>query len=802
MAKNNHNINAFIAGEVSPKFFGRTNSQAYNDSCEELTNMIVYNQGGAGRRPGTKYVHRILDATGADVEQAMIIPFVGSDGSRWQIILTPENPLSNSGESDPTVPSNIYAVNMEDESIAYCRGRLTTSYLNSFYYPAGTDITKTQYAQAANDKIYLVNPSFPPLVIEFFPFRDGVSSSQYKFEARCFSRDTDLTMTLGAWRRMPYRTPSFGALFPTSDTLRINNTAGVYTLTQTAGFPFATPEWLGRQMKFTRQTAHAGVFEVSAYIADTSVTLTLLAGTGPGAGNTDYGGTSVTNYYEYGYWDQISGWPRAVNFFDNRLAFGGSKRFPEFVWFSELENYDRLDTRGLETDADYADPLTTIDAFPVEHRGGNRVNQVQFLQASKTLLTGTNFAEFISFAPSGESGIGFDNFRQNLESVHGAGYAQAARVENTTVYLQRDLTTLREIVFNFNEDSYQSADLNIFNPDIANRSLATRPKADYFPRSGRAAIKQIVSQHSPNQRVWCVDNNGMLLCLTRERRQEVVAWGYHQLAGEYQLSLTPWNEKTLIPFIHAISSNQSPDTSGVGATPENDELWMTVTRGYQATSGSDSMPVTYLERMYTPWELPDIADWDVTSTYKRVPIYMDCAVITDSSVVTAGVITGLPYSHGQVVTVVQDGKYLGEYTVNDGEIDISDKLYDLTTWSAVIGLNYVARIIPMCQELPAQIGTSQGLPRRIHEIVIHFFSTIGARFGLKIDEDETPSIPDLEDVSFPDAENLDDPPVLFTGNRRLKMPLGYDERPKIVIESHLPYPMNISHIVMKGVAYE
>jgi hypothetical protein len=806
VAKNNHNINAFIAGEVSPKFYGRTTSQAFNDGCEELTNMINYNQGGVGRRTGTKFVHRILDENGDDVEKAAIFPFAGSDGSRWQIIITPEDPFSNSSESDPTIRSNVYAVNLADESVAFCKGRLLPDYFDGFYFPSTVDITKIQYAQDATNKIYFAHPDIPPFFIEYFPNRDGVSSNQFLFEARCFSRDSDLTLTLGAWRRMPYRPPSFGQTYPnTSTELRVNNSAGVYTLTEKGGASIFTPLWVGRQIKFTRNGTHAGVFEVSEFVGATSVKLLLIAGTGPGAGNTDYGATSTTHYYELGYWDQISGFPRTVNFYDNRLCFGGNKIFPEYVWFSELQNYNRFDFRGLETDSDFTDPLNTADAFDVNYRGGSRVNKVQFLQPSKTLLTGTNFAEFISFAPSGEAGVGGDNFRQNLESVHGAGYAQAARVENTTVYLQRDLATLREIIYNFNEDSYQSADLNIFNPDIVERSQSIRTSDDHIPRVKRAAMKQIVSQHSPFQRVWCVDNNGMLLCLARERRQEVVAWGFHQLAGEYTLSPIPWNGRPLKSFVHAISSNQFPDISGNDTTPEEDELWLVVTRGYQLDENDESRPVTYLERMYTPWSLPTIDDWDTSSDYKRVPIYMDCSVVRDHTTepTDGGVIVNLPFSHGQVVTVLQNGKYLGEYTVDSGEIDISDKLYGNTSsWQVVIGLNYVSRVVPMCQELPAQIGTSQGLPRRVHEIVVHFFNTIGARFGLLIDEDDTPNTPDLEDVNFPDSENLDDPPLLFTGYRRLKMPLGYDERPRIVIESHLPYPMNVSHIVMKGVAYE
>lgn len=803
MAKNNHNVNAFVAGEVSPKFFGRTTSQAYNDSCEELTNMWVYPQGGMGRRTGTKFVRRILDRNGLDVTEAMIIPFVGSDNSRWQIVITPEDPLDNPGggdKLDPTIARNIFAVNTATEQIFYCYGNdvyYESAIYDGYYYASGTNILKAQYAQAI-DTVYVSFDGSAPLVITYAALNDGVTATEFKFQCSPYLEALALG-TPNNWRRMPFQSPVFTA----ASGLRVTNTAGVLKLEDESLAAIFTADYIGRYYKFTNTGTHAGSYVVTDFISATELRLEFLGGTNIGIGTNNVYGKSITDYYEVGFWDRISGFPRCVNIYDNRLVWGGNDQFPDYEWYSAVGNYDRLDVRKLESDSDFATPQATTSPFEAVFRGGRRGGKICWIEAAKTLVTGTSSGEHVSLAPSSESEIGFDNYRRTLETPHGSAYAQAQRVENTTVFIQRDRKTLRELVYNFNEDSFQAFDLNILSPDITKRGFVARV-SDYLPSEPDNGFQAISMQQIPYQIMWAIDASGCLYGVTRERRQEVLAWHFHKIAGEYTLKGGIDDGELLIPYVRAIATNQFPDVYGLDVTGEPDELWMTVTRAFQEDEADDCVPVTYLERMYLPWENKNIFEQWLTSTnYKRVPIYMDCTYVTDSDTeaVATGVILNLPHSHGQVVTVVCNGQYFGEYTVNAGSIDISDKLNGSTTWQALIGLNFVARAVPMCQEKPAQIGTSQGLPRRDHEIVINFHDTIGARFGLLNDEDTTP-INELEDVTFPDPENQDDPPKMFTGMRRLKMPLGYDERPRIVIESHLPYPMNVSHIVTKGVVYE
>ena len=87
-------INNFINGEVSPKVYGRMDSETYKRSCRTLKNMFVHPQGGSSRRVGTQFVTDytpILESGGDDVvtslvEGSRIIPFNFDDDEKYLII--------------------------------------------------------------------------------------------------------------------------------------------------------------------------------------------------------------------------------------------------------------------------------------------------------------------------------------------------------------------------------------------------------------------------------------------------------------------------------------------------------------------------------------------------------------------------------------------------------------------------------------------------------------------------------------------------------------------------------------------
>jgi len=83
-------INNFINGEVSPKIYGRMDSEIYKRSCRTLKNMIPHPQGGASRRPGTLRLAEAVHDTNGDfiplVDGARCFPFSFSPTEKYIII--------------------------------------------------------------------------------------------------------------------------------------------------------------------------------------------------------------------------------------------------------------------------------------------------------------------------------------------------------------------------------------------------------------------------------------------------------------------------------------------------------------------------------------------------------------------------------------------------------------------------------------------------------------------------------------------------------------------------------------------
>ncbi len=68
-----HQINAFNAGELSPELEGRTDLDKYGKGAKRIENFIVHPEGGAHRRPGTRFV-----ADAAATTDSRLVPFIFS----------------------------------------------------------------------------------------------------------------------------------------------------------------------------------------------------------------------------------------------------------------------------------------------------------------------------------------------------------------------------------------------------------------------------------------------------------------------------------------------------------------------------------------------------------------------------------------------------------------------------------------------------------------------------------------------------------------------------------------------------
>tara|TARA_R110000822_G_C15166994_1_gene478896 strand:+ start:109 stop:426 length:318 start_codon:yes stop_codon:yes gene_type:complete len=81
-------------------------------------------------------------------------------------------------------------------------------------------------------------------------------------------------------------------------------------------------------------------------------------------------------------------------------------------------------------------------------------------------------------------------------------------------------------------------------------------------------------------------------------------------------------------------------------------------------------------------------------------------------------------------------------------------------------------------------GTSQGKPKRIHAITLRLLKTVGIEVGNSANENDR--------IFFRDSSmNMDEAVPLFTGDKNIEFPGGFDDNDRIYVQQTQPLPMTV-----------
>ena len=205
--------------------------------------------------------------------------------------------------------------------------------------------------------------------------------------------------------------------------------------------------------------------------------------------------------------------PSTVTFFEQRLVFAGTNNNPQTIWFSKAGDYENFTTGTNDDDA----MIYTI--------ASNQVNAIQAMKATRTLIVMTTGGEYAVSAGSGIA-ITPTNISIVKQSNYGSSGVDALSIGNATIFLQRAKRKIRELAYNFDSDGYVAPDLTIL--------------ADHISETG---IIQMDYQQEPYSVVWGVRNDGVLVGLTYNRLENVVAWHRHILGGKSDTGKTIKQQK-------------------------------------------------------------------------------------------------------------------------------------------------------------------------------------------------------------------------------------------------------------------
>jgi len=819
----------FNAGQLTQLLTARTDLAKRSNGVKVLENMLPLIQGPATRRSGTSHVASVKtpgNRTGLipfefSTEQAYVIE-VGDQYFRYYkdngVILeadktitgiTQANPavvtcsshgFSNGDQVDITECVGMTEVNGKRFTVAgattntfqlsgtnstgftaYSSGgvaarvfTLSTPYLQSQLFDSDNRLL-LNWTQSA-DVIFLVHNAHPPRKLS----RTG--HTNWTLETLVFQDGPYLNANPTTTTLDPSAVSGSGVTVVASSVIGINDDTG-----------FKSTD-VGRLIRF-KDGSNQSFFEITGFTSTTQVTVTIK---GPDLANHD-----PSAEWRLGVFSDTTGYPSAVIFHEDRLWFGGATNFPQRLDGSrsgDFFNFAPTDADGTVAD-DHAVSFTL---------SANMVNLIQWLDGDeKGLLVGTVGGEWVVRPSSQSEAITPTNIQAKPSSTRGSANVRPIRCGRQTLFVQRAGKKLRNFQYIFQDDGFESQDISILSPEITGNGLLA-----------------MSYQQEPDSVIWLVRDDGKLIGVSYDKQQDAVGWHTHAIGGVSDTAGT-------IAKVEAVSVIPSPQEGG-------DQLWMIVQR---LINGSVVRHVEYLNQTWTDGDKQKLAFFVDSGLSLNVPLTITNAtqanpvVITSSShgltngdkvrlddisgmiqlnsrtFTVAGAttntfelsgengtahtayisggearkkvttISGLNRLEGQTVKILVDGGAHDDRTVSNGAITLDRA-------SAIVhaGLPYTSTLETLPLEAGSREGTSQGKTKRISNVVFRFFQTVGGFYG------STPD--DMTEFVFREGGDLLDQSVpLFTGDKEISWPGGYDTWGIIRIESRQPLPLTLQAIM-------
>ena len=731
----------FTGGELSPRLDGRNDLTKYSSGCKTLENLIVYPHGAAARRPGTSFVAEVANSA----NKTRLIPFEFSttqtymlEFSNLKIRVYKDN--GSVLEGDKTI-----------SGITKANPAVVTA--TSHGYSNGDEVVITAVAgmTEVNGKRFLVADK----TTNTFELqdKDGTDINSSAFTAYSSAGVSNKVFEITT----PYTTAQlFDLKFAQSaDVMYITHPSHEVEKLSRTGHT----AWTLTDVDFTKgpmQDANTTdtTLNPGQSAVGTGIALVASATTGINSGSgflaTDVGrfvflsdgyakitgvtnttnavitiitalsGSSATANWQLGAFSDTTGHPSCVTFFEQRLVFAGTTNQPQTVFFSKSGDYENMDANIGGTVADDDAIIYTI--------ASNQVNAIRFMTATRTLIIGTAGGEFTVSGGGTDSAVTPTNILIKKQSNHGAANVDAIAVGNATLFLQRAKRKIRELAYNFDVDGYIAPDMTIL--------------AEHISEGG---LTQLAYQQEPNQIIYAVRGDGELIGLTYQREQQVTAWHRHIFGGAFGSGNAVCESVAVIP---------TDDTEY--------EVYVIVKR-----------TINGVTRRFVEF----INNFDFTETDNTTFNFLDSALAYSGSAVTT--ISGLDHLEGQTVSILANGATHPDKTVSSGSITL-----DRSSTNVKVGLAYNSILQTMRIDAGSQNGTSQGKTKRIYEITIRLFESIGVEVGETLDN--------MERIPFRTSfDPMDEGIPPFTGDKAVEFRGNYDTDGFIFVRQTQPLPLTI-----------
>ena len=667
--------NDFTSGELDPRLRARTDLAQYQAGLTTARNVSIQPQGGAIRRPGTKYIATLDSGAGNAVR---MVPFEFSVSDSYMLVFTPGKMyvfkdgaqitnINGSGNDYATVASLTAAILPE---MNWVQSADTLIIVHEDLQPlrlvrGATDATWTvdtvpfskipEYAftLSVHNPTYTITPSAASGNIT-------ISASSVTTDTGTAQAGTSTTITLKSATSFTSDDQPNGMMVEITSGTGSGQTRHVEDYVASTKVVTVDPAWdtapdntSNYEIKAFKEAAVGeyinaldgfGRARITEYVSDTSVKAYVEI---PFFDNSAI--TSGNWEIEHGYedaWSATRGYPRSVVFHEGRLFFGGTKSLPQTLFGSRVSDFFNFDPGEQLDDSAVQATLDT-----------NTFNAIVDIYSGRHLQIFTTGGEF--YVPQSlDDPITPANLIVKQQSAY--GMRPGIRVQNidgASLFIQRQGKALQDFVFADVQNAYTSAKVSLLSTHL-------------LKSPGEMATRVATSTDEGDRLLIVNDDDGSIACYTLLRSQNVIA-----------------------------PSEWTTDGDFLNVGVDVDSIYTVVKRTV------NSADVYLVERFDDS-------------------IYLDSAK-------SGGAASSVTMGHlqGETVQIIRDGVVEPEQTVPASPFTVT--FAEAATASHQVGLNYTPEIKTLPVEPRLQGGSLRGFKKRIFEVNAEIFETQSMTIGSK-----------------------------------------------------------------------
>ena len=542
---------------------------------------------------------------------------------------------------------------------------------------------------------------------------------------------------------------------------------------------------------------------------------------------------AASTKWSFGAFSTTTGYPACVTFFEERLVFANTAAQPQTIFFSVSGDF-----------TDFADGVNSGDSLTYTI-GSNQVNVIRYLVAARSLVVGTSGGEYVVSASGSPEPLSPTNTAIKRQTTYGSADIQPVQSGNVTLFVQRALRKVRELSYNYDADSYTAPDMTVLAEDITEsgiKEFALQQEPDNVVwcvlNNGKLAgmtyrrEEQVVAWHlhtlagrfgqctvtvsdyaniAIGTTLIFTKSDGTTVTFTSEAAGASApvdtTFGFRPNTNNNTTAdniftrinahsdFTVANPAAAIVTINETNHNGtgflkcvSTDTTRLTTTNEGiaeieslaivpgdlneDTVYMIVKR---TINGATARFVEYFSTF-------DFGD-DVTDAF-----FLDSALSYSGAAATA--MSGLGHLEGETVGILADGSTHPDKSVASGALALNR-----ASVKVHIGLKYSSLLKTMRIEAGGTEGTSQAKTKRIHDVTLRLFRSVGAKVGSLESE--------LDLIHFrSSADKMDTALALFSGDKEVEFKGGYDTDGFVVVKQDQPLPLTILAIYPRLITFD